>query len=56
MSETKSKILKIRNAPILRGVTKEKSWKHARDVRDLDKFIRESVWNRQLNYFNPLMP
>ena len=54
--ETKSKILKIKNAPIVRGVSKAYYQTHARNVRDLDELIRKSEWNRQLNYFNPLMP
>ena len=54
--ENRNKILKIRNAPVLREVTKHHTRKHARDIRDLDKLVKESVWNHQLNYFNPLMP
>ena len=52
--ETKSNILKIRNAPVLREVTKNTVDK--RGLRDLEKLVLQSEWNRQLNAFNPLMP
>lgn len=52
--ETKSKILKVRNAPVLRGVTKKPF--DTRGFRSLEKLILKSEWYRQLNAFNPLMP